>query len=59
MPSIDGYVSYTTARTSDGGVTITVCLDDAGIAESLKRAAEWVAANTRVTAPEITTGQVI
>lgn len=62
MQSIEGYVSYTVARTGDGGITITVCRDDAGIAESVKRAKEWVTANdanTGIAAPEVTTGQVI
>jgi restriction endonuclease Mrr len=62
MGSIKGLVSYTLARTGDGGVSITICQDEAGINESVQKAKEWVAknaANTGVAAPEVSRGKVI
>ena len=50
---VPGVVSYTALRTSDGGVTVTVCQDKAGTDESVRIAAEWVKQNvpTTVTPP--------
>lgn len=62
MRSIKGLVSYTLARSGDGGFSVTVCQDEAGINESVQKAKEWVAknaANTGVAAPEVSRGKVI
>ncbi len=62
MHSISGYVSYTLARTSEGGISVTVCQDESGITESVKRAKEWIAknaGNTGAGSPEIISGNVI
>ncbi len=42
---VPGLVSYTLFRTTDGGVSVTVCQDKAGTDESVKVAAEWIRAN--------------
>ena len=60
--SVKGLVSYGIARTPDGGFTITVCQDQAGIDESITRAKEWIAANAAdigVAPPEVTTGDAV
>ena len=42
---VPGLVSYTLLRTSDGGVSVTVCQDKAGTDESVRVAGEWVREN--------------
>ena len=42
---VPGFVSYAAIRSGDGGVTVTVCEDQAGTDESSRRAAEWVKEN--------------
>lgn len=62
LQTIDGFVSYMAANTAAGGVTVTVCQDDAGIEQSVQRAREWVeknAAHTGASAPSVVTGTVI
>jgi hypothetical protein len=62
MGSVDGFVSYTLARTSDGGFAVTVCKDKHGIDESMQKAREFIAkeaAHTGVGAPQILEGKVI
>jgi restriction endonuclease Mrr len=62
MRSVKGLVSYTLARTGDGGVSVTVCQDRAGVDESVQRAKDWIAKNagsTGVGAPKVSTGSVI
>ena len=62
MRSVKGFVSYTLARSGDGGFTVTVCKSKAGIDESVQKAKEWVAknaANTGVGAPKVSDGAVI
>ena len=62
MRSVKGLVSYTLARTGDGGVSVTVCQDKAGVDESLQRAKDWIAKNagsTGVGAPKVSAGSVI
>jgi restriction endonuclease Mrr len=61
MGTIKGFVAYTLARSGDGGFSVTVCQDKAGIDESVQRAKDWVAKNagsTGVAAPEVTEGSV-
>jgi hypothetical protein len=58
---VPGFVSYTALRSSDGGVTVTVCEDEAGTDESSRRAAEYVKEHisTAVDPPEITAGSTV
>ena len=60
--SVQGFVSYTLARSGAGGFSITVCQDEAGIDESTRKAREWIAknaGNVAVGAPEVSVGKVI
>jgi hypothetical protein len=60
--SVKGLVSYTLVRTADGGFTVTVCEDQAGIDESTRRAKEWIAENAGeigAAAPEVSSGDVV
>jgi len=62
MGSVRGLVSYTLARSGDGGFSVTVCQDQAGLDESTQKAKDWIAknaANTGAAAPEISVGSVI
>jgi hypothetical protein len=58
---VPGFVSYTAFRSSDGGLTVTVCQDKAGTDESSRRAAEWVKENIGATTdpPVITEGSTV
>ena len=59
--AVPGFVSYTAFRSSDGGVTVTVCQDKTGTDESSRRAAEWVKENISAMAnpPVITEGSTV
>jgi restriction endonuclease Mrr len=62
MRSVKGFVAYTLARSGDGGFSVTVCQDKAGVDESLQKAKDWVAKNagsTGVAAPKVSEGSVI
>jgi len=62
MRSVNGLASYTLARSGEGGFSVTVCQDQAGLDESAQKAKDWIAknaANTGVGAPEISLGNVI
>ena len=62
MRRVTGFVSYTLFRTSDGGVSVTVCQDKAGTAESSQVAREWIEQNASdldVSAPEVSEGEVL
>jgi heme-degrading monooxygenase HmoA len=62
LRSVDGFESYTLARAVDGGFSITVCRDRAGIDESNRKAKDWIATNAGnlgVNAPETLTGNVV
>ncbi len=62
MRPIKGFVSYTAARTGDGGVTVTVCQDKAGTDESIAKARDWVAKNAAsvgAAAPTVSEGSVV
>jgi len=62
MRSVKGFVSYTLARSGDGGYSATVCEDKEGVDESVEKAKEWVAENAGETgagAPEVSNGEVI
>ena len=59
---VKGFVSYTLARSGDGGFSVTVCQDKAGTDESIQVARAWVAKNagdTGVGAPTVSEGPVI
>ena len=62
MQEIQGFVAYYFVATSDGVTTITICDDQDGIQESLRRAAAWVRENLpagSINAPEISDGEVV
>jgi hypothetical protein len=62
MRSVNGFVGYTLMRTSEGGLSVTVCQDKAGVDESVQKAKDFVAKNagsTGVGAPEVLEGQVL
>ena len=62
MGKVKGLVGYTLARTADGGFSVTVCEDTAGIDESVQKAREWIAKNapsTGASAPHVSIGTVI
>jgi hypothetical protein len=62
LRSVDGFEAYTLARAGDGGFSITVCRDRAGIEESSRKAKEWIAKNAGhlgVGAPETVIGSVV
>ena len=62
MRSVKGFVSYTLARSGDGGFSVTVCQDKAGIDESVQKAKDWIAknaGNTGAAAPEVSEGSVL
>ena len=57
-----GLVSYTMARTADGGISVTVCKDKKGTEESVRLAREWISANAGsigTSAPAVSEGDVI
>ncbi len=58
---VPGFVSYTAVRSGDGGVTVTVCQDEAGTDESSRRAAAFVKenVNTAVDPPTVSEGDPI
>jgi len=62
MRSVKGFVSYTLARSGDGGFSVTTCQDKAGVDDSLRRAKDWIAKNagsTGVAPPKVSAGSVV
>ncbi|HVE08863.1 MAG TPA: hypothetical protein VNE00_16535 [Paraburkholderia sp.] len=62
MGNVKGLVAYTLVRSGDGGFSLTVCQDKAGVDESVQRAKDWIAKNAGTigaAAPEVTEGSVI
>lgn len=61
ISGVPGFVSYAAVRTGDGGMTVTLCEDQAGTDESSRRAAEWVRENLSATAnpPTMTEGNTV
>jgi hypothetical protein len=64
MREIPGLESYTLARSSDGegGMSMTVCKDKAGIDASVKLAKEWLgtnAAHIGMEPPKVSNGTII
>ena len=62
MRSVKGLVSYTLVRSGDGGFSVTVCQDKAGVDESVQRAKDWITKNAGamgVAAPKLSEGAVV
>ena len=62
LRKVPGLVSYTLARSGDGGVSVTVCKDKNGTDESIRVAREWISKNAGTidaSAPAVTEGDVI
>lgn len=62
MRTVKGFVGYTLARSGDGGFSVTVCRDKAGVDESVQKAKDWIAKNAAsagAAAPEVLEGSVI
>lgn len=62
MRPIKGFVSYTLARSGDGGFSVTICQDKSGTDASVQAAREWIAknaANTGAGAPKVSEGPVL
>ena len=62
IQGVPGFMAYYLVRSGDGGVTITVCQDQTGTAESTRRAADWVRQNVPAAAsspPEVVEGEVL
>lgn len=62
LRSVKGFVGYTLARSGDGGFSMTVCQDKAGVDESVQKAKDWIAKNagdTGAAAPKVSEGTVL
>ena len=62
LRSVNGFVGYTLARSGDGGFSVTVCEDKAGVNESIQKAKDWIgksAESTGVAEAKISEGTVI
>jgi hypothetical protein len=62
LRTVKGLVSYTLARSGDGGFSVTVCQDQTGIDESVQKARDWIAKNaapTGASAPRLLSATVI
>ena len=42
LRDVPGFVAYYAVSMGETGVTVTICRDEAGTAESTRRAAQWV-----------------
>src|SRR6202051_2177825 len=49
LRSVKGFVGYSLCRSSDGGFSVTVCEDKAGVDESIQKAKDWIAKNAEST----------
>ena len=62
LRGVQGFHSYVLFRTTDGGVTVTVCADKSGADESVRVARDWIrqnAAQLVTNPPTITEGPVL
>jgi hypothetical protein len=62
LRKVSGLASYTPLRSGDGGMSVTLCKDKAGVDESLKVARERIkknASNIQASPPAVTEGSVI
>ena len=51
LTAVDGFRSYALVRLDDATVSITMCDDEAGTAETTRVAAEWLKENMPESAP--------
>jgi hypothetical protein len=61
MRGVKGFVSLSLVRTTDGGFSVTICKDKAGIDDSVQRARAWIkehASATGVSPPKISEGPI-
>lgn len=59
---VPGLQAYSMLRTTDGGISVTVCQDKAGTDESLRVARDWIKENApdlSTQPPEVSEGAVI
>jgi len=59
---VKGLVSYALVHTADGGISLTICQDKAGIDESVRLAADFIRQNVPATGaspPTIKEGTVV
>jgi hypothetical protein len=59
IKSITGFVSYSLVRTPEGGFSVSVFQDKAGVEESVRVARDWIgknASNTGAAAPTVSEG---
>ena len=62
MRSVKGFVSYSLVRTADGGFSVSVAQDKAGVDESVQKARDWIKANAASVGsnpPAISEGRVL
>lgn len=62
LRTVRGFVSYSLIHTGDGGVTVTICEDQAGTDESVQAARDWIrtnAADLGAAPPSISEGRVV
>ena len=62
LRKVKGFVGYTLLKSTDGGISITVCQDKSGADESSNVARDWVrknASHLNVATPAMTEGSVI
>jgi len=62
MNGVKGLVSYTLVRSANGGFTVTVCQDKAGVEESIRLARDWITNNAKdvgAASPQITEGTTV
>jgi hypothetical protein len=62
LRSVKSMMSYTLARSGDGGFSVTVCKDQAGIDETVQKARDWIAKNaahTGASAPQVSNATLI
>src|SRR5262249_24195064 len=62
MRSVKGFVSYSLVRTADGGFSVSVAQDKAGVDESIQKARDWIkqnASSAGTNPPTISEGSVI
>ncbi len=60
--SVDGLVSYSLVRTSDGGFSVSVCQHKAAADETIRVAKDWIsknAGNTGAPPPVVLEGETI
>ena len=61
MRSVNGFVSYSLARTADGGFSVSVFGDKVGADQSTKMAREWIVKNAPdipVSPPAVSEGEL-